>query len=313
MSEHRQWAGTVRSGRVVPAGLALALGLLLATPTPAASQTAGPGPDTTQRVVLITGSTSGLGREVARSLAAGGDHLIIHGRSEERGQALVEEINADSPGSARFYRADFGSLAEVRGLAEAILRDYDRLDVLVNNAGILLVDDPVRRLSQDGYELSFQVNYLAGYLLTDLLLPLLRESAPSRIVNVASITGRPLDFGDLMLERGYSGNRAYGQSKLAQIMHTIDLAAELEGSGVTVNALHPASQMNTNMITGAGIRPRSSVMEGRDNVLLLINGDSRGTGLFFVDGRPGRARYAQPYDPEARAALRAASERLIGR
>jgi NAD(P)-dependent dehydrogenase (short-subunit alcohol dehydrogenase family) len=293
--------------------VALGLCLLLSTPVRAASQDVERTPDATQRVILVTGSTSGLGREVARALADDGDHLIIHGRSEERGRALVDEINSASPGSARFYRADFGSLAEVQGLAEAILRDYERLDVLVNNAGILLVDDPRRRLSQDGYELSFQVNYLAGYLLTDLLVPLLTESAPSRVVNVASITAARLDFDDLMLERGYSGSRAYGQSKLAQVMHAIDLAAELEESGVTVNALHPASQMDTNMITGAGIRPRSSVMEGRDNVLLLINGDSRGTGLFFVDGQPSRTRYAQPYDPAARAALREISERLIGR
>ena len=279
----------------------------------AAGQAAVPQPDAAQRVVLITGSTSGLGREVARSLAADGDHVIIHGRSEERGQALVDEINADSPGSARFYRADFASLDDVRGLAAAIIADYDRLDVLVNNAGILLVDDPVRRLSDDGHELTFQVNYLAGYLLTDLLLPLLRQSAPSRIVNVASISASRIDFDNLMLERGYNGSRAYGQSKLAQVMHTIDLAAELEGSGVTVNALHPASQMDTNMIVGVGIRPRSSVMEGRDNVLLLIDGESRGSGLFFVDGRPSRTRYAQPYDAEARATLKRLSERLVGR
>lgn len=294
-------------------GLALGFSLLLGAPALALSQGVGRAPDSGQRVILITGSTSGLGREVARALAADGHHLIIHGRSEERGHAVVDEINSDSPGSARFYRADFASLDEVRGLAAAILRDYDRLDVLVNNAGIFLVDDPERRLSRDGHELTFQVNYLAGYLLTDLLLPLLRESAPSRVVNVASIAGAPLDFDDLMLERGYTGGRAYGQSKLAQVMHTIDLAAELTGSGITVNALHPASMMDTNMIEGAGLRPRSSVMEGRDNVLLLINGESPGTGLFFVDGQPARTRYGQPYDDDARATLRRISERLIGR
>jgi len=265
-------------------------------------------------VILITGSTSGLGREVARALAAEGDHIIVHGRSVERGLALVEEINSASPGSARFYRADFASLDEVRGLAEAIMRDYDRLDVLVNNAGIFLVDDPERHLSQDGYELNFQVNYLAGYLLTDLLLPLVRESAPARIVNVAlSGSNVPLDFDDLMLEEGYSWQRAYGQSKLAQVMHTIDLAAEIEGSGITMNALHPATFMDTNMIVGAGLQPESSVMEGRDNVLLLINGESVGTGLFYVDGEPRRYWDAQPYDADVRAALRQASERLIGR
>jgi NAD(P)-dependent dehydrogenase (short-subunit alcohol dehydrogenase family) len=224
----------------------------------------------------------------------------------------VEEINSASPGSARFYRADFASLDEVRGLAEAIRRDYDRLDVLVNNAGIFLVDDPERHLSQDGYELNFQVNYLAGYLLTDLLLPLIRESAPARIVNVASGSAAPLDFDNLMLEEGYSWNRAYGQSKLAQVIYTIDLAAEIEGSGITINALHPATFMDTNMIVGAGLQPRSSVMEGRDNVLLLINGESAGTGLFYVNGQPGRAGSAQPYDADVRAALRQASERLIG-
>ncbi len=292
--------------------LAISLALLLGVPALAASQNSGRAPDPTQRVILITGSTSGLGREVARALAADGDHIIVHGRSVERGLALVEEINSASPGSARFYRADFASLDEVRGLAEAIRRDYDRLDVLVNNAGIFLVNDPERHLSQDGYELNFQVNYLAHYLLTDLLLPLIRESAPARIVNVAS-GGRPLDFDNLMLEEGYTWRRAYFQSKLAQVMHTIDLAAEIEGSGITMNALHPATFMDTNMIVGAGLQPQSSVMEGRDNVLLLINGESVGTGLFYVDGEPRRYWSAQPYDADVRAAVHQTSERLIGR
>ena len=144
-----------------------------------------------------------------------------------------------SPGSARFYQADFASLDQVRGLAEAVMRDYNRLDVLVNNAGILLAGEPERRLSLDGYELTFQVNYLAGYLLTDLLLPLIRESVPARIVNVVSTGASPLDFENLMLEEGYRGGRAYNQSKLAQVMHTIDLAAELEGTGVTVKRSAP--------------------------------------------------------------------------
>ena len=221
--------------------------------------------------------------------------------------------SSTSPGSARFYRADFASLDQVWGLAEAVMRDYDRLDVLVNNAGILLAEEPERQLSLDGYELTFQVNYLAGYLLTDLLLPLIRESAPARIINVASGGNNPLDFANLMLEEGYDGWRAYNQSKLAQVMHAIDLAAELEGTGVTVNALRPGGLMDTNMVISNGIEPRSSVMEGRDNVLLLINGESAGTGLFYVDGQPGRTRNAQPYDAEVRASLRQVSERLIGR
>ena len=295
-----RWAGAV----------ALAIGLCLALPTEVAAQPAVPTAE--QRVVLVTGSTSGLGREVARSLAADGDHVIVHGRNSERGEALVDEINSETSGSARFYRADFASLDQVRALADAILSDYGRLDVLVNNAGILPIRESQRRVSEDGNELTFQVNYLAGYLLTDLLLPLLRSSAPSRVVNVASITTSPLDFDDLMLEHGYQGMRAYGQSKLAQIMHAVDLAAELEGTGVTVNAVHPASQMDTPMIRGAGVRPRSSVMEGRDNVLQLVDDPSVGTGQFYVDGRPGRPRAGQLTDDEARAALRRVSEELIG-
>lgn len=307
-------------GRLRRLTFALASVALLAAALPAAgagqadaSRDASPGPEAGQRVVLITGSTSGLGREVARALADSGDHVIVHGRSEERGRALVDEINAGTAGTARFYRADFASLDEVRALAVAVQRDYERLDVFVSNAGILLVDDPVRRVSRDGHELTFQVNYLAGYLLADLLLPLLERSAPARIVNVASITNAPLDFDNVMLEGGYSGMRAYGQSKLAQIMHTIDLADRIVDRGVTVNAVHPASGMNTNMIEGAGMRPRSSVMEGRDNVLRLIDGDALGTGQFFVNGRPARTRYPQAYDAEAREALRRLSDRLIGR
>ena len=211
--------------------LAIGLGLLLGIPAHAAGQESGRAPDPTQRVILVTGSTSGLGREVARALAADGDHVIVHGRSQERGLALVEEINSDSPGSARFYQADFASLDQVRGLAEAVMRDYNRLDVLVNNAGILLAGEPERRLSLDGYELTFQVNYLAGYLLTDLLLPLIRESVPARIVNVVSTGASPLDFENLMLEEGYRGGRAYNQSKLAQVMHTIDLRPRRRARG----------------------------------------------------------------------------------
>lgn len=266
----------------------------------------------TSRTILVTGSTSGLGREVARSLAANGDHVILHGRNRERGQALMEEINAQGAGSARFYRADLASFAEIRELAAAIRRDYDRLDVLVNNAGIVRVGDPERRLSQDGLELHFQVNYLAGYLLTDLLLPLLKKSAPARIVNVSSLSAAALEFDNLMLEEGYSFGRAYGQSKLAQVMFTIDLAEELEGADIIVNALHPATFMNTNMVLSAGLEPRSTVEEGRDAVLQLINDTDVGTGQFYDRLELSRALDEQAYDPEARARLKEVSASLVG-
>lgn len=262
-------------------------------------------------VILITGSTDGLGRQVARRLAAAGAHIIVHGRNRERGTALVDEITRDGRGSARFYAADFASLARVRAFAHAILRDYDRLDVLVNNAGIWLEATDERRVSEDGHELHFAVNYLAGYLLTRMLLPRLIESAPARIVNVASVGQAPIDFGNVMLERGYEPFRAYAQSKLAQILFTFDLARELEGTGVTVNALHPATLMDTRMVTEAGIRPRSTVAEGADALVHLITGPDLGTGRYFDGKRPARAN-AQAYDEEARAQLRRLSEEWVG-
>jgi NAD(P)-dependent dehydrogenase (short-subunit alcohol dehydrogenase family) len=270
---------------------------------------AGRVPSEEQRVVLVTGSTGGLGREVARRLASRGDHVIIHGRSLERGIALVAEINDSGTGSARFYPADFSSLDQVRRLAEAVRRDYRRLDVLVNNAGIWM--EGPRRLSEDGYELHFQVNYLSGFLLTRELLPLLKASAPSRIVNVSSIAQRPIDFDNVMLENGYSDGRAYAQSKLAQVMFTLDLAGELEGSGVTANALHPATMMDTDMVLERGAQARSSVEDGTEAVLHLVNGADLGSGGYFNQMTPARA-HVQAYDKEARARLRALAQRLTG-
>jgi NAD(P)-dependent dehydrogenase (short-subunit alcohol dehydrogenase family) len=205
-----------------------------------------------RQVVLITGSTDGLGREVARRVAATGAHVIVHGRNRERGEALVKEIEAEGKGSAAFYAADFASLDQVRQFAASVMRDHDRLDVLVNNAGIWARGDNERRLSEDGHELQFAVNYLSGYLLTRTLLPLILESAPARIINVASTAQQPIDFDDVMMERGYTGGRGYAQSKLAQILFTFDLAAELERAGVT------------------GVAPRSTIDQGASAVMRLI-------------------------------------------
>jgi NAD(P)-dependent dehydrogenase (short-subunit alcohol dehydrogenase family) len=264
-----------------------------------------------RQVILITGSTDGLGREVARSLAGAGAHVIVHGRNHERGAALVAEIEAQGRGSAAFYAADFVELAQVRDLANAILRDYDRLDVLVNNAGIWLRGDDERQLSADGHELQFAVNYLSGFLLTHLLLPRLTASAPARIVNVSSGAQTAIDFDDVMMDRGYTGSRGYAQSKLAQVLFTLDLAAELEGTGVVVTALHPATLMNTSMVEAAGVTPRSSVEEGRRAVLQLILADGVESGSYYNGMQPARAN-AQAYDAQARARLRALSIELTG-
>jgi NAD(P)-dependent dehydrogenase (short-subunit alcohol dehydrogenase family) len=260
------------------------------------------------KVVMITGSTDGLGREVARRVAALGASVIVHGRNQERGQSVVDEIAKEGQGTARFYAADLASLDETRALAQTILRDYDRLDVLVNNAGILLRD---RQVSKDGHELHFAVNYLSGFLLTRSLLPMIVASAPSRIVNVASVAQSPIDFDDVMLERPGRGGQGYGQSKLAQILLTMDLAEELKGRNVTVTALHPATMMDTSLVREAGMKARATVAEGADAVMRQIVGQDVQSGQYYNGLQPARAN-AQAYDEQARARLEQLSMRLTG-
>jgi NAD(P)-dependent dehydrogenase (short-subunit alcohol dehydrogenase family) len=266
------------------------------------------------KTVLITGSTDGVGRYVATKLAASGAKVLVHGRDRERAKALVEEIKRQGRGDAVFYPADLSSLAETRRLGEAVLADHQRLDLFISNAGIgSRSPGAERQISADGHELRFAVNYLSGFLLAYLLLPLLKASAPSRIVNVASLGQHPLDFDNVMLTRGYDGTRAYAQSKLAQIMFTIDLAGELDGSGVTVNSLHPATYMNTTMVRQGGITPISTVEQGGEAILHLAAGDDMAgkTGLFFNGMMEARAN-AQAYDAAARKRLRAISLELTG-
>jgi NAD(P)-dependent dehydrogenase (short-subunit alcohol dehydrogenase family) len=266
------------------------------------------------KTVLITGSTDGVGRYVAAQLAAAGAEVLIHGRDRDRAKTLADEIRQQGHGEVTFYPADLSSLAGARQLAEAVLADHKRLDIFISNAGIgSRTQGAERRVSADGHELRFAVNYLSGFLLARLLLPLLKASAPSRIVNVASLGQHPIDFDDVMMTRNYSGSRAYAQSKLAQIMFTIDLARELEGSGVTVNSLHPATYMNTTMVREGGITPISTVEQGGDAILHLAAGDDMAgkSGLFFNGMREAQAN-SQAYDAAARERLRNLSLELTG-
>jgi NAD(P)-dependent dehydrogenase (short-subunit alcohol dehydrogenase family) len=270
------------------------------------------------KTILVTGSTDGVGRVVAKHLAAEGANVLIHGRSQQRAEQVLREICGararPKKGMATFYQADFSSLAEVRGLAEAVLRDRDRIDCLVNNAGIGSGPNKEKReTSADGFELRFAVNYLAGFLLTRLLLPRIKESAPARIVNVSSLGQQAIDFDDVMLEKNYNGTRAYCQSKLAQMMFTLDLAHELDPARVTANALHPATYMNTTMVRESGASPASSVEEGAEAIMKqIVSEDVAGkSGLFFNGQREARAN-EQAYDETARAKLKALSMRLVG-
>jgi NAD(P)-dependent dehydrogenase (short-subunit alcohol dehydrogenase family) len=263
------------------------------------------------KTALITGSTDGVGRLVARKLGEAGARVLVHGRDHDRGQHVVAEIRAAS-GSAEFLAVDLASLAEVRGLANAVSGSEKQLDILINNAGIGTAGSS-RLTSVDGHELRFAVNYLAGFLLTHLLLPLLRRSAPARIVNVASAGQQAIDFEDVMLTRGFSGTRAYCQSKLAQIMFTFDLAEELAGSGVAVSALHPATYMDTAMVRRAGVTPTSTVQEGAEAILNLAASPDpeRRSGRYFNGLREVRAN-PQAYDAMARRRLKAISLALTG-
>jgi NAD(P)-dependent dehydrogenase (short-subunit alcohol dehydrogenase family) len=266
------------------------------------------------KTVLITGSTDGVGRYVATKLAVAGAKVLIHGRDATRAKTLSDEIERAGGFEPIFYQADLSSLAEARKLADAVLADHNRLDVFVSNAGIGSQNEgPARQTSRDGYELRFAVNYLSGFLLARLLLRLLMASAPSRIVNVASLGQHPIDFDDVMITKNYSGSRAYAQSKLSQIMFTIDLAEELKGSGVTANSLHPATYMNTTMVRAGGITPMSTVEQGGDAILHLVTGDdvASKSGLFF-NGMNEMKANPQAYDAAARKRLRALSLDLTG-
>src|SRR3954453_9622434 len=262
------------------------------------------------KTALVTGSTDGVGRLVARKLGQAGARVLVHGRDVKRGARIVADIEA-SGGAADFLAADLSSLGEVRRLAATVQATVGRLDILINNAGIGTAGP--RQTNAEGFELQIAVNYLAGFLLTLLLLPLIKNSAPARIVNVSSAGQRPIDFGDVMLTRGYSGARAYCQSKLAQIMFTIDLAASLKGTGVAVTSLHPATYMDTSMVRRAGVRPLSTVEEGARAILNLATSPAVAgqTGLYFNGLREAKAQ-AQAYDADARRRLHALSLELTG-
>jgi NAD(P)-dependent dehydrogenase (short-subunit alcohol dehydrogenase family) len=271
---------------------------------------------TDRPTILITGATDGLGRALAGQLASEGATLILHGRDRGRLDAAADDIR-DAHGADRPHTvlANLADLAQVRKLAGDVRAATDRLDVLVSNAGIGSgqPDSRSRQTSADGCELRFAVNYLAGFLLTLELLPLLRASAPARIANVASIGQHPLDFGDLMITRGYSGARAYGQSKLAQIMSGFELARRLPAAEVTVNSLHPATYMPTKIVLAEIGRHVDPLAEGVAATHRLVADAAMAglTGRFFDRTHEARAN-AQAYDPRARAALWQRSLDLIG-
>jgi NAD(P)-dependent dehydrogenase (short-subunit alcohol dehydrogenase family) len=270
----------------------------------------------TVTAILITGATDGLGRAVAERLAADGVRLLLHGRDPERLAATARSI-ADVTGNEAIstHRADFAALDDVRELAADVQSSTTELDVLINNAGIGSgkPDLTTRQESRDGYELRFAVNYLAGFLLTQLLLALLRRSAPARIVNIASIGQAPIDFDDVMIEHDYSGARAYSQSKLAQIMYGFELAERLPADRLTANSLHPGTYMPTKIVLDQVGRSIDSLETGVESTVRLATAPQLAdvSGRFF--DRQSEARPdPQAYDPQARRRLWDLSLELTG-
>jgi len=266
-----------------------------------------------ERTVLITGATDGLGKLVATHAAEAGATLIVHGRNEEKGKQLVVDLKLSGNENIFYYNADLSSLAEVKSFSEEVLRHHSQLHVLINNAAIGggPKGSSSRELSKDGNELRFAVNYLSHFLLTQKLLPLLRKSAPSRIVNVASIGQSPLDFNDIHLEKHYDSFDAYAKSKLAQIIFGFELADKLKDTGVTVNSLHPATLMNTNMVFDFFGRTSSTVEEGAEvlEYVAFAKETEKITGAYFNQMRQARAN-SQAYDDGTRKMLWKLSEQL---
>lgn len=254
--------------------------------------------------VLVTGATDGLGRAVAERLAVEGATVLIHGRDPERLKAAEADIEMLAGADrVRTYQADFASLSQVQDMADQVLRDEPELHALVNNAGIGYGNGE-REQSADGHELRFAVNYLSGFLLTQELLALLRDSAPARVVNVASIGQAPVDFDDPQIEQGYDGTRAYGQSKLAQITWGMELAERLDGDGVTANSLHPATFMPTKIVSEIGQESIDTLEAGVEATVRLVTGpDLEGVSGRFYDRLSEAEPHPQALDPEARKRL----------
>jgi NAD(P)-dependent dehydrogenase (short-subunit alcohol dehydrogenase family) len=279
------------------------------------TDTSATSPSTPRPTILLTGATDGLGRALAARLANDDVRLVLHGRDPAKLADIADEVGRLTSGPPPVtVLADLADLAAVRKLAAEVRDRVDRLDVLINNAGIGsgLPEGRERATSVDGYELRFAVNYLAGFLLTLELLPLVRASAPARIVHVASLGQQALDFDDLMLERRYSGSRAYAQSKLAQIMSGFELAGRLPAHEVTVNSLHPGTYMPTKMVIQEIGHTVDSLETGVASTRrLAVDRELAGvTGRFFDRQRDARAD-PQAYDAAARTELWARSLALV--
>jgi NAD(P)-dependent dehydrogenase (short-subunit alcohol dehydrogenase family) len=268
-----------------------------------------------EQVVLVTGATSGLGRALVQRLTGAGATVVAHGRDARRLARTRQEIREATSRDVDTIVADLADLAQVHRMADQALERYPQLHALVNNAGVGFgVPGGAREVSADGIELRFAVNHLASYLLARRLAERLVASAPARIVQVASAGQLALDPADPFTEHDYDGITAYRRSKLAQVMISFDLAADLMGTGVSVNAIHPATFMDTAMVREYGQPPTSTVEEGVDAVWrLLTDPDLDGVSGRYFHGTRDAQPNPQAADPSARTWLRQLSDSLVAR
>jgi NAD(P)-dependent dehydrogenase (short-subunit alcohol dehydrogenase family) len=273
-----------------------------------------------EKICLVTGANSGIGKVTAKVLAATGATVIMVSRNRDKGEAAREEIVRETGAkNVDLMITDFSDLSQIRRLAANFKAKYPRLHVLVNNAGTFI---DKRTLTADGYETTFAVNHLGYFLLTRELLDLMKSSAPARIVNVASEAHRRghIDFDDLSLQNGYGGWKAYSQSKLANVLFTYELARRLEGTGVTANCMHPGV-VGTSLFNSVGgmlgkiVRLFTPFMrtpeKGADTIIWLASSpDVEGvTGKYFTD-RKEQATNPESYDRVVAARLWDVSERM---
>jgi NAD(P)-dependent dehydrogenase (short-subunit alcohol dehydrogenase family) len=270
--------------------------------------------DWSGRTCLVTGASSGIGLETARELARRGATVVLACRSAERGEAARSAIARDTGNDRiRLTQVDFASLGSIRSWAKAVALAHPELHVLVNNAGTWSAR---KRVSADGFELTWATNQIGYFLGTDLLLPLLARAAPSRIVAVASTLARDLDLGDVQFQRRrYDGMTAYAQSKQANRMWTWALARRLEGTGVAANAMHPGAVATGLFAKGGGVLASSAGAymrfagkaphKGADTVVwLATSADVEGvSGRFWVDRRERACRFRDPTAEERLFAL----------
>lgn len=263
--------------------------------------------------IFITGATDGIGKLTATDLAKRNKDavILVHGRNKVKLDKVVDEIKqADNNRHIEGYVADLSSMNEVRLLARDVSSTHPEINILINNAGAGFA---APRYGKDNLETRMAVNYLAPFLLTQLLLPAIKKGAPSRIVNVASAGQSPIAFDDFMLEKNFDGVTAYMRSKLALIMFTMDLAAELKEDNVTVNCLHPGTYLDTNMVNEAGIQPHGTAQSGADATVFLATSPEliHVTGKYFHVKKEAKAN-AQAYDMNARKQLRTITLQLTG-